>query len=270
MKGIIPILALSFATSMALAQNTILKVEAGGSLDGSSTARQQSARPGVMSEKTSGRDSASAPGAQPGQGTKVSETDRLINEALRHASQRNFTAAESELRQADALDKDNLTLLLAWTSVLADQSKYGEAREYTLRAMKLYPEDQAPAFNYGELFFMEKRYDEAQAAFEKLLQQQPQFQLVWLKLLLIGIMNHKPELIKDSIGRFENAGPSPYMYYARAAISFSQADLVGGKGWISRCFNDFGTGPVVYNLYKAFADLNWVNLADYPRNPAAR
>jgi tetratricopeptide (TPR) repeat protein len=255
-------LALLLAVLTATAQNIVVEAGAGGSL-GTKRPEQDTgtvSSPGNLIDTFSGKPPAQTTDKPAG----LSQVTVLMREAVRLTIEHKFAEAEERLQKAEALDGNNPDVLNAWVAVLSEQGKFEAAREYAGRNITLAPESFVPRYNYAELFLMEKRYAEARDAFQKVLEKFPESELVWLKLLLIGLLDKKPEDVKSSLNRFAATPPSECSYFAAAAVAFSEGDLIGGKQWLQNCFRDFGTGQKVYLLYKGFADLDWVLLKDYP------
>jgi len=102
-------------------------------------------------------------------------------------------------------------------AIKTKQQEYEGAREAFNKALNNDPGFFPARFNLGELYFLEKNYDQALTYFENLRNAYPGNELVEFKLVLIFLKLDDQERADRLIGRMRFPGETPAWYFAKAA-----------------------------------------------------
>ena len=98
------------------------------------------------------------------------EMQILLRDAKRDFQNKDFPASLQKLEQAEALKPDQAEVINFRGAIYAETGRFEEAVKVYERALSLDPSSFWPAFNIGEVAFIQKKYGEARAQFAKTLE----------------------------------------------------------------------------------------------------
>lgn len=173
-------------------------------------------------------------------------------------ARRDFPAA---LEGLDAAEQIHPEVPDTWSmrgAVYAEQRAYEKAEDAFTHAARLAPKGFWPRYNLAQLLFVEKKYGEAEAAFEKLLAGPgSQRELVQFKLVLLDLLQGKAGPAQKVLAAMKDPSDTVAYYFAHAAWEFAHDDQKQGKYWVMTGIKIFGLERS-YPFYDALADVGWV------------
>lgn len=192
----------------------------------------------------------------------------LLNDAHRAMDCRRFAEAAARLEQAEKLAPGHPDIINSRAALFTEVGQFGEARKLFVALVKVHPEEFVPRFNLAEIDLMEKKYATAREGFLGLLKDFPASDLTHFKVFLTYLLERNgPEAVRW-LEKIEYLPRSAVLYYARAAASFAQADLAGGKTWMRAALAEYPSGPHAY-MAKVMAEQGWVYLGNPALDAAA-
>jgi tetratricopeptide (TPR) repeat protein len=182
-------------------------------------------------------------------------TDRLVGEAIADINQKRFDAALGHLREAERRDPNSGDILNLLGAVYTKMKDYAQARSYFERSLAQEPTFFAPAFNLGELLFLEKQYPQALEAFSKLLIADPDNELLQFKIVLCLSLLDRAQDARVLVARMKFPGNSPAWYYARAALEMRDGDPRTARKLLATARVIFPEATSLYD--ETFETLDW-------------
>lgn len=144
---------------------------------------------------------------------------------------------DEALATLDRLDKSQETVDLADLRgcICLEQGKFEEAKKAFDAARAIKYEAFAPKIHAADLLFRQKKYDEARAAYESLVQiQAPMWpEYARFGVLLCNLAEHDEERARRVVGAIPFPSGSPVYYYAQAAWEFAHGNESEAKRWIA-------------------------------------
>ena len=122
-------------------------------------------------------------------------------------------------------------------SVYTAMRDFVKAREAFEKAQTLTPNAFEPKFNIAELSYVEQKYPEAEAAFTKLLQENPKLReevrhLSQFKVLVSQLKQGKVAEAEKTSLVFTFMDDTPAYYFSKAAFEFQKDNKDGAREWL--------------------------------------
>src|SRR6478672_7693449 len=106
------------------------------------------------------------------------EYQTAVMEAIRSYSKRDFKSSISLIDRAEKIYAPTAMTVNMRAAIAIEEKRFAEGRELCLKALNMDPKFFPALFNLAEIPFMQGKYGEARLAYEKLLIQQPNEELV--------------------------------------------------------------------------------------------
>lgn len=182
---------------------------------------------------------------------------RALERAAAAYSQRDFPDA---LEKLDAAEQIQPGIPDTWSmrgAIYAEQRAFEKAEDAFDHASQLSPNAFWPRYNLAQLLFMQKKYGEAEAAFEKLVSDPDHRELVQFKLILLDLLQGNRDKAQTVLRSMKEPSDTAAYYFAQAAWEFSHQDRKQADYWVATGVKIFGIERC-YSLYDALADIGWV------------
>jgi len=189
-------------------------------------------------------------------GAKLQE---LVQEAQQLHSRQRVREALDKLDEAEKLAPNNPVVNNVRGSLYTAIRDFEKARESFVKAEALSPAAFEPKFNLAEINYVEGKYPEAQASFNKLLIDYPKIpvNVRHLTLFKIVVCQLKQGLVDDAkktMATFTFMDDTPAYYFANAAMIFHHGNKVEGQEWVAKAgkiFKDPENMPYLDTLMEA-------------------
>ena len=182
-------------------------------------------------------------------------TDRLVSDAIADINQKKFDAALGRLREAERRDPNSANILNLLGAVYTKNKDYAKARSSFERSLAQEPAFFAPAFNLGELLFLEEHYPQALEAFSKLLIADPDNELLQFKIALCLSLLDRVQDARALVARMKSPRNSPAWYYARAVLEMQDGDPRMARKLLATARVIFPEATSLYD--ETFENLDW-------------
>jgi tetratricopeptide (TPR) repeat protein len=183
--------------------------------------------------------------------------------AMRAFTVRNFDDAKSIVGKADASFRQTPVSLNILGAIAIEQRQVQEGRELCLKALNMEPRYFPARFNLAEIPFVEGRYAEARAMFERLQQDEPKDDLLKFRIFLTFLLEKNMEEAEAHLEAIPVINDSPISFYAHAAWDFAHGREKEAKDWITSGIRTFPPMKHI-NFVEVFYDLGWLKRVDSP------
>lgn len=146
----------------------------------------------------------------------------LVDEAVADLQEKDFDAALRKLLEAEKSDPGSAVVLNLLGAAYTKKKDYATARSYFEKSLAHQPSFFPPAFNLGELLFLEGRYPQALDAFSRLLAADPDNELLQFKVVLCLMLADRDDEAEKLLRRMRFPGQGPAWYYAQAAFQMNE------------------------------------------------
>ena len=180
-----------------------------------------------------------------------------VRESMRAFQTRNFEATLAALDKADALHPATPTTLNIRGAVAIEQKRFDEGRKYCNDVLKLDPKFFPAKFNLAEIPFLQKKYDEAGAEFQKLKEEYPKDELVSFRIFMCKLLGKDEAGAKEMLEAIPFLSDSPIYYYTHAAWDFSHGREAEAIKWV-QSGNWVFSPERTTNYADVFFDLGWL------------
>lgn len=190
-----------------------------------------------------------------------------LSEMAKAFSDRNFPATIAAIELLEQMAPPNAHTVNTRAAVAIEQHQFEEGRRLCIEALKLDPKYYPAKFNLGEIPLMEKKYPEARAIFQTLLNANPRDELVQFRIFLTYLLEKDDAAAREILGKLKFPSDTPAFYYANAAWEFSHGNQTEGKAWVDRGNWVFGTMKA-QNFAESLIQLGWLERpAPPPQKP---
>jgi tetratricopeptide (TPR) repeat protein len=193
--------------------------------------------------------------ASPGAWSKDAAQERLVDDALADISKKKFDAALEKLLEAERLDPDSAVILNLLGAVHTKKKDYQTAKSCFERSLAREPGFFAPAFNLGELLFLDGCYSQALDSFSKMLNADPSNELLQFKTVLCLLLMDRTEDAQKVFERMKFPGNGPAWYYAQAALWLKEGDRRNARALLTSAQVIFPEKTPLYD--ETFENLGW-------------
>ncbi|BCX50381.1 hypothetical protein HAHE_42890 [Haloferula helveola] len=173
------------------------------------------------------------------------EFKKHLSKASELFKQKRIFETIDELNAAENIFDDSPEVETLYGACQVEFRAFDKAMEHFERANALTPGNGSVLFNIGEVYFVQKRWDDAQKAFERvllLLDADDQFamtRLTQFKILLCMIKLGKPDEARKLVDKYDILDDSPYPYYAEAAMAYHDGDELKAEAALARAARIF-------------------------------
>lgn len=173
-------------------------------------------------------------------------------------AQRDFSTALDKLDLADHIHPEVQDTWSMRGAIYAEQRAFEKAEDAFQHAAKLAPENFWPRYNLAQLLFMQKKYGEAEAAFERLGADPKHRELVQFKLIILDILQNQLDKAQVVLQSMKEPSDTAAYYFAHAGWDFAHKNQREGEYWVVTGMRIFGVERC-YSYYDVLADLGWVS-----------
>ncbi|GAA5482660.1 tetratricopeptide repeat protein [Haloferula sargassicola] len=164
------------------------------------------------------------------------EFAKELGKARELFAQKRIFETEEKLHDAQKIFADSPDVENLLGACKVEFRSFDDAMEHFKKADELSPDSPNVLFNIGEVYFVTKKWSEAEQTFRKVLEmigddeKQMQLQrLVEFKLMLSLIKLDKIDEAREMAEKYDEFDDSPYPYYAEAALAFNQGDELNAE-----------------------------------------
>jgi len=188
----------------------------------------------------------------------------LIRDAADAFIKRDFPTAEKKLDEADKIKPDLFDSICLRASIYAELREFPKAQLYYEKALTIQPNSFLPKFNLAEMLLMQKKFEEAQTAFEQLAVPPGRArELVDFKIVLAALGKGNDARAREVLDHMKFPSDSGAYYYANAAWEFAHGKKDKANDWIQSGDSIFGHARN-YSFYDSLADMGWVTARQSP------
>jgi len=177
--------------------------------------------------------------------------------AMRAFTSRDFDSARSFVQKNDASYKVTPVSLNILGAIAIEEKRFEEGRQLCLQALNLDPRFFPARFNLAEIPFVQGKYAEARAMYERLQQDEPKDDLLKFRIFLTYLLEKNEESAREHLDNIPIINDTPISFYANAAWEFAHGDRAAAKNWLTGGFRTF---PAIrhVNFIEVFYDLGWL------------
>ena len=177
--------------------------------------------------------------------------------AMRAFTNRDFAMARELVQKADSTFQRTPVSLNVLGAILIEEKKFDEGRENCLQALRLDPRYFPARFNLAEIPFVQGKYGEARALFERLQKDEPTDDLLRFRIFLTFILEKNDVEARVILDEIPLINESPISFYANAAWDFAHGKEDSAKDWIASGLRTFP--PIKHvNFIEVFYDIGWL------------
>ena len=189
-----------------------------------------------------------------------------FEQAQQALQQRDLTAAQKFVDEADASDPNQAPIVTLRGEILMAQQQFDDAEAAFKKALKIDPKFREAQYNLADIPFKKKDYVKARERFESLFQQTPggdknqAAQILKFKIYMSLLLEGKESRAQKMMEQFQFTGDTPALYYAQAAWEFKHNNPTKAADWVASAKKIYS--PALNNLFgDAFYDLGWLTPA---------
>lgn len=156
----------------------------------------------------------------------------LIREATRCYHARDFEGALRYVDLAETIIPPAPYSINVRGAVATEQHRFKEGRDYFIEALVLNPNFFEAKFNLSEIPFIQGKYAEARAGFEKLLLKEPKNELLIYRIYLTYLMEKNDDAAKTWRDKIPFPSETPSYHYANAAWEYAHGNKEKAEEWI--------------------------------------
>lgn len=167
------------------------------------------------------------------------EFAKNFGEAARYFQQKRVFECLESLHEAEKIFADSAELLNLRGSCYVEMRAFDKATEAFNEALEINPKNTSIRFNVAEVLFVTKQWKESLEIFTKILAEIPETntslsRLVEFKMLLCMKKLGMDDDVVILAEKYDYQDDSPYYYYAKAALSYDEGDLIKAEEWLAR------------------------------------
>ena len=194
------------------------------------------------------------------------KADAQVNfeKAERAFQERNLDEALSLLDQAEAALPNDPANQNLRGEIFLEQKKYDQAEAQFQKAFATNPKFREAEYNLAQIPFKKGDYDQARNRFEALFAETPgdeknqASQLIRYKVFLTLLLQGKDEQAQQLMDQFKFTGDTPALYYAHAAWEFKHDNPDRAADWLRSAGRIYS--PALNIVFSdSFYDLGWLN-----------
>ncbi|MHA3772002.1 tetratricopeptide repeat protein [Verrucomicrobiota bacterium sgz303538] len=156
----------------------------------------------------------------------------IMEKAIRSFLARDYDGAVRLLDQADQLFAAGVHSLNMRGAIAIERKQFDEGAKYCQQALKQDPKFFPARFNLAEIPFVQKKYAEARTGFQKMLDEDPQNELLEYRVFLTYLLEGNDDAAKKALDEIKFPSNTASYYYANAAWEFAHGNEEKALGWI--------------------------------------
>lgn len=180
-----------------------------------------------------------------------------VRDAIRYFSDRDFAKTIEALDKAEAILPPSPLTLNTRGAVRIEERKFEEGAQLCRRALEIDPKFYPARFNLCEIPMMQKRYAEARAMFQGLLDEFPTDELVMFRILVAFLMEKDDNGARRMLDRIPFPSKTAAYYYGNAAWEFAHNNAEEADKWVKRGNWVFQPRMTV-NFSDALKEVGWI------------
>ena len=167
------------------------------------------------------------------------EFAKHFGEAARYFQQKRIFETLEALHEAEKIFDDSAELLNLRGSCYVEMRAFDKATEAFDKALKINPKNTSIRFNVAEVQFVTKQWKKALDTFTEILGEIPENNISLSRLVEFKMVLCMKKLGMDDdvvilAEKYDYQDDSPYYYYAKAALSYDDGDLLKAEEWLAR------------------------------------
>ncbi len=181
------------------------------------------------------------------------EARELIQGSLADFDAKKYDDALVKLRDAEKKLPDDPFVLNLIGAAYTKKKDFQTAQTYFDRSLEKQPDFFPAKFNVGELFFLQRQYQESYDYFSKMLQTDPRNELLQFKVFLSLLQLNQTDEAAKSLARIKYPGDTPAWYYAQAAWESKKGNKKKAAEYVTGARYIFGPKTAMFD--ETFEDL---------------
>lgn len=181
------------------------------------------------------------------------ESKLAIQAALADFDSKNYDAALKKLEAVDAKLPEDPFVQNLLGAAYTKKKDYTTARKYFDKALEKQPDFFPAKFNLGELFFLQRQYDEALTYFQKMQDADPRNELLQFKIFLCELQLGNKEAAAKALKGIKYPGDTPAWYYGQAAWESKNGNNKKALEYVTGAQYIFGPKTALFD--ETFQDL---------------
>lgn len=173
-----------------------------------------------------------------------------FGEASRFFQQKRVFECLDALHEAEKVFSDSAELLNLRGSCYVEMRAFDKALSAFEKALEYNPKNTSVKFNIAEVLFVTKQWQASHDLFEQILGEVPDTNISLTRLVEFKILLCKKKLDRNEEAlilaeKYDYLDDSPYYYYAKAAISYDEGDLLEAEQWLARANRIFQNPAII-------------------------
>ncbi len=190
-------------------------------------------------------------------GTPSPELQKKMSEVLDAFSNNRYDEALAKLVDAQKMKPNDPELINLEGAIYVKQEKWQQATDAFNRSLSFNAKYFPAQFNTGEVLYLQKKYSDARAVFQKLQVDQPKNELLRYKVFLTYLMEGNDADAKAQLDKFDFVADTPAFYYAQAAWWYKHDDVKQAESYIASSLQIFP--PAANNIFaESLIDAGWL------------
>ena len=191
------------------------------------------------------------------------DTRSKYEQAKRAFQQRDFNSALKFLDEVDAATPNQAASFNLHGEILMEQKKFDEAEAVFQKAFKADPKFREAQYNLAQILFKKQEYGKSRDRLEALFADTPGGdknqapQLIQFKIFMTLLLEGKDNRAEKMMDQFEFTVDTPALYYAQAAWKFKHNNPDKGNDWVASARKIYS--PALNIVFAdSFYDLGWL------------
>lgn len=173
-----------------------------------------------------------------------------FGEASRYFQQKRVFECLEALHEAEKIFSDSAELLNLRGSCYVEMRAFDKALAAFEKALEYNPKNTSVKFNIAEVLFVTKKWQKSHDLFESILTEVPENNISLTRLVEFKILLCKKKLGKNEEAlilaeKYDYLDDSPFYYYAKAAISYDEGELLQAEQWLARANRIFRDAAII-------------------------
>ncbi|MFM7182378.1 MAG: tetratricopeptide repeat protein [Verrucomicrobiales bacterium] len=187
---------------------------------------------------------------------------QLLVDGEKLLAEKRVPEALQKLIDAESIAPIHPVVLNLKGSCLVQIRDFDRALLYFEKAAKLYPTFWQSHFNRAEMFFVQKKWEEAEKQFRELLKQGDAIdattrKLMEYKVMLCLIKQQKFDDATPLINRYDIYDDAPIYYYSMAALHFEKKENKEAEEWVTNARAIYDAQ--LYSIYEdSLTEIGWL------------
>jgi hypothetical protein len=194
-------------------------------------------------------------------------------QAERAFQQRDFNTALKFLDQVDAAAPNQAASFNLHGEILMEQKKFDEAEAVFQKAFAADPKFREAQYNLAQIPFKKQEYGKSRDRLEALFAETPggdknqASQLIQFKIFMTLLLEGKDNRAEKMMDQFRFTVDTPALYYAQAAREFKHNNPDKGNDWVASARKIYSAALNIV-FADSFYDLGWLQTPGWTGSPA--